>query len=54
MMPGLHYKKVHPTRPIYSVRATINIRAIGVLQGEDMIWFWIGPHHEYELLLKRL
>ena len=45
--PSLHLKKVHPNRPIYSVRVSMNYRAIGELDRNDMIWFWIGPHGEY-------
>ena len=52
--PSLHLKKVHPTRPIYSVRISIDYRAIGELDGNDMVWFWIGPHGEYDKLLRRL
>jgi hypothetical protein len=52
--PSLQFKKVHDTQPIYSVRVTRDCRAVGVLQGEDMIWFWIGSHAEYERLLGQL
>lgn len=53
-LPGLRFKKVHARRPIFSVRVNLSVRAVGILNGEDMIWFWIGPHDEYEALLKRL
>lgn len=52
--PGLRFKKVHKTRPIYSVRINLNVRAVGVMSGEDIIWFWIGQHDEYEGILKKL
>jgi len=52
--PGLNFKQVHPTRPFYSVRVTLNYRAIGVRAGDNIIWFWIGPHDEYDKLLKQL
>lgn len=52
--PSLQFKKVHDTQPVYSVRVTLGWRAVGVLQGDDMIWFWIGPHAEYERLLGQL
>lgn len=52
--PSLHLKKVHPNRPIYSVRISIGYRAVGELDGNDIIWFWIGPHTEYEKLLRRI
>ena len=52
--PSLQFKKVHNTLPIYSVRINLNHRAVGIREGEDIIWFWIGPHSEYEKLLARL
>lgn len=32
--PSLHFKPIHASKPIYSVRITINYRAIGVKEGE--------------------
>jgi len=52
--PSLRFKRVHPTRPIYSARISINYRALGVRDGEEIIWFWIGSHADYENLLSRL
>ncbi len=45
--PGLRFKTVHPTQPIYSVRITRGYRAVGVLKDDEIIWFWIGAHDEY-------
>jgi hypothetical protein len=28
-------------------------RAVGVRTGDLVIWFWIGPHHEYDKLIGR-
>ena len=53
-LPGLRFKKVHARRPIYSVRVNLSNRAVGILDGDDMVWFWIGPHDDYEALFKRL
>ncbi|WP_045218570.1 ParE family toxin-like protein [Desulfonatronum thioautotrophicum] len=52
--PGLHFKRVHSALPIYSVRITKNYRAVGILSGEVIIWFWIGSHSDYEILLKKI
>jgi len=49
--PGLQFKQVHSSRPIYSVRISFDYRALGVLDGEQMIWFWIGSHADYGRLL---
>lgn len=53
--PGLEFKKVNTSMPIYSVRAGIGWRALGVIKDSDtIVWFWIGPHSEYDKLLKSL
>ena len=52
--PGLQFKKVHDQEPIYSVRVTGAYRAVGLLENDEVIWFWIGGHAEYDRLLKRL
>ncbi len=50
--PSLEFKQVHPTHPIYSVRVGLNWRALGVVEGDVILWFWIGPHSEYNTLLR--
>jgi mRNA-degrading endonuclease RelE of RelBE toxin-antitoxin system len=48
--PSLQFKKVHPKRPIYSVRIGLGYRALGTKTGDDLVWFWIGSHSEYDRL----
>lgn len=48
---GLNFKMVNPNGPIYSVRIGLDYRAIGILRGDTMIWYWIGHHTEYERLI---
>ena len=50
---GLRFKKVHASRPIYSVRVTRGYRALGILENETVTWFWIGSHAEYERMLSK-
>lgn len=52
--PSLRFKKVHPELPVYSARISKNHRVVGQLDGDTVIWFWIGSHTEYEKLLSRL
>ena len=52
--PGLHFKRVHSSEPIYSVRITKDYRAVGVQQNDEIIWFWIGSHSDYDKLLNQL
>jgi hypothetical protein len=51
--PSLHFKKVHSRDPVYSARVTLGYRALGLLE-EDITWFWIGSHAEYDRLLEKL
>jgi hypothetical protein len=42
-------------RPVYSARVGRNYRVVGLLEDDDVIvWFWIGPHEQYETLLAKL
>jgi hypothetical protein len=52
--PSLRFKKIHDARPIYSVRIDLNWRAIGVMTGGVVVWFWLGTHSDYERLLTKL
>ena len=52
--PSIHFKPVIPGKFIYSVRIGISWRALGVKQGNCMIWFWIGSHEYYNSLVSQL
>ena len=48
-------KQIHPSKPIYSVRVTLNWQALGVRESKNTVtWFWIGSHEEYNKLMRRL
>ena len=51
---SLRFKKVSQTSPAYSVRVGSDYRAVGVRRGNLVVWFWIGPHAEYDSLLRQL
>jgi hypothetical protein len=46
--PSLHFKKIGRLR---SARVGIQYRALAVEDGDDLVWFWIGPHGEYDRIL---
>jgi hypothetical protein len=50
--PGLQFKRVSQRSEVYSVRITRDYRALGVKDGGTIVWFWIGSHDAYELLLR--
>jgi mRNA-degrading endonuclease RelE of RelBE toxin-antitoxin system len=52
--PSLRFKKVHPKLPIYSARINRDYRAVGQLDEDAVIWFWVGSHPEYDMLLDQL
>jgi hypothetical protein len=52
--PSLHFKQVHPVRPIYSVRIIRGYRAVGIIENAEIVWFWVGPHDAYLRLLAQL
>lgn len=52
--PSLQFKRVHSTKPIYSVRVNIDYRAVGIIKENEIIWFWIGSHSVYDKLLNKL
>jgi len=47
--PSLHLKKVGR---YWSARVGIKYRAVAVEVEEDLVWFWIGPHAEYDRLIQ--
>ena len=52
--PNLQFKRVHTKRPIYSVRITRDFRALGLMQDDEVLWFWIGSHSDYDKLISGL
>ena len=46
--PSLHFKQVGR---FWSVRVGLHYRAVAVEHEGNMLWFWIGPHADYDKLL---
>ena len=46
--PSVRFKRVGE---FWSARVTGSYRALGVLDGDTVVWFFIGTHAEYERLL---
>lgn len=46
--PSLHFKKV---AQFWSARVGLHYRALAVESGEELAWFWIGSHAEYDKLV---
>ena len=52
--PSLRFKQVHTSREIYSVRIGLGYRALGVRTDDEIVWFWIGSHGDYDRLVSEL
>ncbi len=50
---SLEFKRIHSRRPIVSVRIGLHWRALGVQDGDTIVWFWIGSHAEYDKIVGR-
>lgn len=52
--PSLDFKRIGKRLNIYSVRIGLGWRALGIVENDSIIWFWIGSHAEYNKLLKSM
>ena len=53
--PGLNFKRIHDKPNFVSARVGQHYRAVGVLAGSDeVVWFWIGPHEQYDKIVYKL
>lgn len=51
---SLHFKLIRAEKQVYSVRIGIHYRALGIRDADEIVWFWIGIHAEYDKLIERL
>ena len=49
--PSLRFKKVDEESNTFSVRIGLGYRALGVMEGSTIIWFWIGSHADCDRLI---
>ena len=45
---SLRFKCINKPENIWSARITKSHRALGILDGDTVTWFWIGNHDDYE------
>jgi len=48
--PSLHFKRIKGV--VWSARVGRNYRALAVEASDGLHWFWIGPHAEYDRLIR--
>ena len=47
--PSLHFKELMPG--LWSIRVNRKIRALAIREGDELNWFWIGSHAEYDRMI---
>ena len=52
--PSLKFKRLRADRQTYSIRVGLGYRALGIRLDEALVWYWIGPHAEYDRLISQL
>ena len=52
--PSLRFKEIRKHKSVYSVRIGVDWRALGVVRGDAVIWFWIGSHADYDQVVAAL
>lgn len=48
--PSLHFKKLSGRGDVWTVRINDDFRAACIRRGDTAVWFWIGPHKEFDKL----
>jgi len=49
--PSLRYRRLKGRDNVVTVRAGDHYRALGLLETDGVVWFWIGSHAEYDRLV---
>ena len=49
--PSLYFKKLEGEDRIYSVRISLDYRALAVVKKDHIVWYWIGSHSAYDRLI---
>lgn len=52
--PSLHLERLTSDARFWSVRVTLDYRAVAQRLGNDVwIWAWIGPHEDFDRVFRR-
>jgi hypothetical protein len=46
--PSLHLERLRSDPRAWSLRVTLNYRAVALRQGDEWIWVWIGDHQTFD------
>lgn len=46
--PSLRLERLRSDSRAWSVRVTLNYRAVALRRGDDWVWVWIGHHKDFD------
>jgi len=50
--PGLRFKRIHETRPVFSFRVGMRHRTVGIETDDGkVVWFWVGSFETFQSLV---
>jgi hypothetical protein len=51
--PSLNFKKIGDRNgmELWSARVTLNFRALAIRRPDGYLWFWIGTHKAYDVIV---
>lgn len=50
--PSLRYRRLEGRENLVTVRIGDRYRALGLIEPDVVVWIWIGPHAEYDRLIR--
>jgi mRNA-degrading endonuclease RelE of RelBE toxin-antitoxin system len=51
---SLQFKLIDEDEQIYSIRIGTHYRALGTKDGNEITWYWIGSHADYDTLISQM
>lgn len=51
--PSLHFKQLQNRKGTWAARVGEHYRALAQQEGDNLYWFWIGSHAEYDRLISK-
>ena len=51
--PSLHFKCIDTKNNVWYLRVSRGYRALCIFEGDEVYWFWIGNHDEYERFIRQ-
>lgn len=51
--PSLHFKEISSKTNLWSARVGDHFRALAIRNEDELFWFWIGTHAEYNRLIRQ-